>query len=382
LSIAHVDADSFYASVEKRDNPDLINKPVIVGSKAGRGIVTTACYVARKFGVKSAMPMYKALQVCPDAIVVAPDFEKYKKASREIHAKMLALTPDVQTLSLDEAFLDLSSTKKFHGRPPAFLLAQLAEEIKRDVGITVSVGLSHSLFLAKIASDLQKPFGFSVVGKEETLDFLKNKPVGIISGVGQKTQEILMSLGITQVGHLRDIKADMLQKRLGTYATQLIEFSNGVDTRKVVPNGPAKSISNETTFERDITSFEDLKKALWPLCEKVSGRLKKEGIMGDTITLKLKTSDHKSISRQVQGPSTQLAEVLYKTGCDLLSKISLNKSYRLIGIGVSGFEKEGSEKQSVLFQEEDEKSEIIERTLDEIRKKWGNASVYKGRSVK
>lgn len=375
MGIAHVDCDSFYASVEKRDNPALKDKAVIVGSSSGRGVVTTCCYNARRYGVRSAMPMYQAIQRCPDAVIVPPRFEAYREVSRQIREKFEALTPLVEPLSLDEAYLDLSATTKLHGAPPALSLARLKKQVRDEIGVTVSIGLSHAKFLAKIASDLEKPDGFSVIGKAETLAFLTDKPVGLIGGVGPAARQKLSDLGVETIGQLRTVDPKRVIPALGEHTFRLINFANGIDGRAVTPPGPAKSISNETTFDKDKHNRADLKKALWPLCEKVSSRAKQAGVWGETITLKLKTSDHKSLSRQKTVEPTQLAEELYQAASELLMKAPI-QGYRLIGVGLSGLR--DTPGQAQLFAS---RTEAAERVMDDIRARFGDKAIMKGRGL-
>jgi DNA polymerase IV len=241
LHLAHIDCDAFYAAIEKRDNPELRDKPVIVGG-GKRGVVSTACYIARIRGVRSAMPMYKALEACPDAIVVAPDMEKYVRVGREVRAMMQALTPLVEPLSIDEAFLDLAGTERLHKRPPALVLAEFAHDVERKIGITVSVGLSYCKFLAKVASDMMKPRGFSVIGEAEALTFLAGQPVTLIWGVGKAFAATLDSDGIRTIGQLQRMEQGELLRRYGTMGNRLYHLSRGQDDREVDPDRDAKSI--------------------------------------------------------------------------------------------------------------------------------------------
>ena len=257
LSVAHVDCDAFYATVEKRDNPAIADKPVIVGG-GSRGVVAAACYVARTFGVHSAMPMFKALKACPHAIVIPPDMQKYARVGREVRDAMLALTPAVEPLSIDEAFLDLSGTERVHGAAPAVTLARFQRRVETEIGVTVSVGLSHNKFLAKIASDLDKPRGFAVIGRAETLAFLAERPVSIIWGVGKAMQERLARDGITTIAHLREMRRRTLVRRYGSMGLRLARLARGEDFRAVSPDRRAKSISAETTFDRDVEAESDL----------------------------------------------------------------------------------------------------------------------------
>lgn len=384
LSIAHIDADAFYASVEKRDNPKLHHRPLIVGGRGDRGVVTTACYLARRYGVKSAMPMYRARKACPEAVIVAPDFARYREASEAIRARMRPLTPLMQTLSLDEAYLDLTGTTRLHGAPPAVMLARLAREVRDELGLTVSIGLSHAPYLAKIASDLEKPQGFTVIGRAETVSFLDDKPVGLIGGVGARMEQTLKDFGVYRIGDLRRVEPVSLYRRIGDQALKLIDYANGIDHRKIEPNPAAKSISAETTFERNTASRTELERQLWPLCEKVSARAKKAGQAGGTVVLKLKQEDHQSLSRQANlDKPTQLAEDLYRTGCRLLDKAPRGKSFRLIGIGFSELQAaDGVQVQQGLFDDGSAKREAAERAIDAIRAKFGDGVAFKGRGLK
>ena len=273
LTIAHIDCDAFYATVEKRDNPDIADKPVIIGG-GKRGVVSAACYIARTYGVRSAMPMYKALEACPHAAVIPPDMAKYVRVGREVRQAMQALTPLVEPLSIDEAFLDLSGTERVHGMIPAKVLARFARNIERDIGITVSVGLSCNKFLAKIASDLDKPRGFAALDQEEARSMLAEKPVGFIFGVGPATQERLVQRGFRIIADLQKADEIEMMRQFPSEGRRLWRLARGIDDRRVEPDRGAKTISSETTFETDIRDFATLEKILWRLCEKTSSRLK------------------------------------------------------------------------------------------------------------
>src|SRR5689334_10375183 len=290
LTLAHIDCDAFYATVEKRDNPDIADKPVIIGG-GKRGVVSAACYIARTYGVRSAMPMFKALDRCPHATVVGPDMAKYVRVGREVRQAMQALTPLVEPLSIDEAFLDLSGTQRVHGMVPAKVLARFARDVERNIGITVSVGLSVNKFLAKIASDLDKPRGFAALDQDEARAMLADKPVGFIFGVGPATQERLGQCGFRTIADLQRADEIELMKQFAAEGRRLWRLARGIDDRRVVPDRGAKTISSETTFETDIRDFTTLEKMLWQLSEKVSSRLKSSDLSGLTVTLKLKTAD-------------------------------------------------------------------------------------------
>ena len=317
LSIAHIDCDAFYAAVEKRDNPDLKDKPVIIGG-AKRGVVSTACYVARIKGVKSAMPMFKALALCPEATVIRPDIRKYSAVGREVRELMLELTPQVEPISIDEAFLDLTGTTRLHGKSPALSLATLLKTIETKIGITASAGLSYNKYLAKVASDLEKPRGFSIIGKAEAKGFLASKSVSLIWGVGRAFQAQLLKDGITLIGQLQNMERNELMRRYGVMGARLYHLSRGEDARSVSPDDETKSISAETTFNHDISTFDALERILWQLSEKVSRRAKHDGLAGLTVVLKLKTTDFKIRSRNTTlDEPTQLAHRIFSAALPL-----------------------------------------------------------------
>src|ERR1700753_4019747 len=271
LTLAHIDCDAFYATVEKRDNPELADKPVIIGG-GKRGVVSAACYISRTYGVRSAMPMFKALALCPSAIVIPPDMAKYVRVGREVRRAMQALTPLVEPLSIDEAFLDLSGTQRVHGMIPAKVLAKFARDVERDIGITVSVGLSCNKFLAKIASDLDKPRGFAALDQDEARAMLAEKPVNFIFGVGPATQERLVQRGFRIIADLQRAEQTELIKQFGAEGQRLWRLARGIDDRRVVADRGAKTISNETTFESDIRDFATLERLLWRVSGEVSQR--------------------------------------------------------------------------------------------------------------
>jgi DNA polymerase-4 len=333
LAIAHIDCDAFYANIEKRDAPDLIDRPVIVGG-GKRGVVLTCCYVARLSGVRSAMPMFKALKDCPDAVVIKPDMAKYRQVGRQVRELMLDTTPLVQPLSVDEAFLDFTDPEQRQGVAPASILAALARRIERELGVTVSIGLSYNKFLAKIASDLDKPRGFAILGRGEAMDFLGPRPVSLIWGVGAALQQRLGRDGIRTIADLRDRPEQELVAHYGTIGRRLARFARGEDTRRVEPNMQAKSVSVETTFERDRDRYDDLATALEPLCDRLAERLVRSQHAAAGITLKLKTSDFRIInrSRRLADP-TQRSSLLYAAATPLLRAAADGTSFRLIGIG-------------------------------------------------
>ncbi|MCA1300386.1 DNA polymerase IV [Stappia indica] len=378
LSIAHIDCDAFYASVEKRDNPELADRPVIVGG-GQRGVVATCCYIARIHGVRSAMPMFKARQACPDAVIIKPDMAKYARVGHEIRARMTALTPLVEPLSIDEAFLDLTGTGKLHHASPAETLARFAREIEAEIGITVSIGLAPNKFLAKIASDLEKPRGFSVIGAAEAARFLADKPVGMIWGVGKVLQEKLARDGLTTIGQLQEQDPVVLAKRYGAMGLRLATLAHGKDERRVSPDRETKSVSNETTFNEDISSREPLRAVLRRLSEEVSRRLKAADLAGRTVSLKLKTADFRTITRsRTLSDPTQLADRIFRAGDDLLAGEANGRRFRLIGIGVSEFSDPAQADPDDLVDPEAARRAKAERAVDALRDKFGKSAVELG----
>ncbi|AEW15352.1 DNA polymerase IV [Brucella suis bv. 3 str. 686] len=378
LSLAHVDCDAFYASVEKRDNPDLRDKPLIVGG-GKRGVVSTACYLARIHGVRSAMPMFKALEACPDAVVIKPNMEKYARVGREVRQMMRDLTPLVEPISIDEAFLDLSGTERLHKAPPAVVLARFSKRVENEIGITASIGLSYCKYLAKVASDLEKPRGFSVIGEAEALDFLRDKPVGMIWGVGKAFAAKLESDGIRTIGQLQTMEEGALMKAYGTMGQRLYRLLRGQDSRKVEPDHDMKSVSAETTFNTDLSAAGDLVPVLRALSEKVSRRLKAGEIAGRTIVLKLKTQDFKLRTRNRQlGDPTQLADRIFRTGLQLLEKEMDGTRFRLLGIGVSDLSPSDRADPPDLVDIQATKRAVAESAIDRLRNKFGLNAVETG----
>ena len=383
LSIAHLDCDAFYASVEKRDNPALLSQPVIVGGGT-RGVVSTCCYLARIKGVRSAMPMFQALKLCPEAVVVKPRMQAYVDASRAIRALMEALTPAVEPLSLDEAFLDLTGTERLHGQSPAATLAALQLQIERDLGLTASVGLSHNKFLAKIASDLDKPRGFSVIGRAETGAFLAGKPVRIIWGVGTATQGALEAAGIRGIADLlRWDRADLVS-RFGSMGERLFHLARGLDQRPVARDEVPKSISKETTFNEDTADRDLLEGHLWRLAEGVADRAKAKGLAGRVVVLKLKRADFGLVTRRVSLPSpTQTADRIWRAAQAMLAALPPAVAYRLIGVGLSELGPEGSaDITDDLLDPDAGKRAAAERATDAIRARFGKDAIIKGRSLR
>ena len=375
LSIAHIDCDAFFASVEKRDDPSLHDKPLIVGG-GKRGVVSTCCYIARRYGVRSAMPMFKALKLCPHAVVLPPNMAKYSAVGHQIRSMMDDLSPLVQSVSIDEAFLDLTGTQAVHQAPPSVTLARFAQTVQREVGVTISVGLSYNRFLAKIASDLDKPNGFAVIGQTGVAAFLAPRPVGIMPGVGAVFQARLHRDGITRIGDLQSLDPSELTRRYGEEGLRLSRLAQGIDPRQIVTERESKSVSAETTFERDITNTEQLHHTILALSEKVARRLRKEGYSGSVVTLKLKTPDFKLVTRSRALPSpTQLGAKIALIGRELFDKEPKGKFYRLIGIGMSDLAGADQADLGDLVDTKAPQQARLEKTLDSLRDRFGSASI-------
>lgn len=382
LSIAHVDCDAFYCSVEKRDNPDIRGKPVIVGG-GRRGVVSAACYHARVYGVRSAMPMFQALKLCPQAVVVKGSLDKYAFEGGRIRNMMRALTPLVEPLSIDEAFLDLTGTDRLHGKSPAQSLIQLQNDILREVGVTVSIGLSYNKFLAKTASDLDKPNGFAILGRKDAQDFLDQQTVGFIYGIGPAFASKLEKAGLRRIADVRQRSDKDLARRFGDQGLRLARLARGEDHRPVNPVSDRKSISAETTFNTDFSDLEQLKDKLWQVCLKTADRSKAKNLAGRTVTLKLKSAQFKSITRRrtLQQP-VQLADVIFSELEPLLeAEVDGHKTYRLIGAGLSGLTEPVGDVADML-DIKSAKRGAAERASDIARAKFGSDAVTTGRGLR
>jgi DNA polymerase-4 len=378
LTIAHVDCDAFYATIEKRDDPTLADKPLIVGG-GKRGVVATACYLARTFGVRSAMPMFEAKKLCPHASVVRPNMEKYAGVSRQVRTLMLELTPQVEPISIDEAFMNLAGTERLHGMSAARALARFAARVESEIGITVSIGLADNKFLAKIASDLDKPRGFAALGSTEAAAFLAAKPVSFIYGVGRVSAQRFAKDGIKLIADLQKLDERELLRRYGSEGQRLWRLAHGIDVRPVDPVRERKSVSAENTFERDIASFRPLEKRLWTAAEEVSERLKEKRLAGSTVTLKLKTADFRILTRarSLESP-TQLAGRIFSAGRDLLAREVNGTRYRLLGVGVSALTDADDADPADLIDHSAERRAAAERAMDRVRGKFGHEALVKG----
>jgi DNA polymerase-4 len=379
LSVAHIDCDAFYASVEKREDPALADKPVIVGG-GKRGVALTCCYVARRYGVRSAMPMYRALKLCPDAVVIRPDMDKYEAVAREVRDLMLEVTPLVEPVSVDEAYLDLAGTEKLHRAPPARSLAELAQRIEEKVRITVSIGLGPNKYVAKVASDLGKPRGFQVIGRSDAVTRLAVLPVTVLSGVGPVLARRLADDGITRIAQMQAISENELVARFGEIGHRLARCCRGEDLRAVVPDSQRKSLSSETTFEDDLTDVESLERVLWKQAERVSFRVKRAGIAGRCVTLKLKTGDFRIRTRAVTlSHPTQLADTIFRAAMPALEREADGTPFRLLGVGLSMFSDAVEADPFDLGEPDAARRAAVERAMDRLRDRFGNDSIVKGR---
>ena len=379
LTIAHVDCDAFYAAVEKRDRPDLADQPVIVGGGGRRGVVATCCYVARTFGVRSAMPTGRALRLCPRAIVLPPDMAKYARVSRAIRERMQKLTPLVEPLSIDEAFLDLTGCEGVNGAPAALALARFAREVEREIGVTVSVGLSYCKFLAKLASDLDKPRGFSVIGRAEARAVLAPMGVGRLWGVGKVAEARLARLGVKTIGDLQALDERTAAARLGDDGRRLWRLAQGIDARSVTPDHEIKSVSSETTFEFDVADRGELTRALLSHCERVATRLRKAGLAARALTLKLRTPDFHLHSRSRSGlDPTQMAPRLFAAARALLEAEPAGQAYRLIGVAAGDLAPAEGADAADLIEGDRSREKAREAAIASLRDRFGAAAVQRG----
>ena len=379
LTLAHVDCDAFYASVEKRDHPELAAKPVIVGGGV-RGVVTAACYVARLYGVRSAMPMFKALKACPDAVVIRPDFSKYVAVSRQVRTLMSALTPLLQPLSIDEAVMDLAGTEALHGAPPAAVLARFARQVEDEVGITVSIGMAPNRLLAKIAAGRDKPRGFAVIGAAEAAALLAPEPVRLLPGIGPVLARKLEAMGITRLGQLQVLSDRDAVRRLGDEGPALIRRARGEDVRRVDPGRDTKSISAETTFDTDLSSVADLERPLWRLSEKLARRLKENELAAAGVVLKLKTAQFAIRTRAARLPSpTVLPDRLFSAARELLLREADGTAFRLIGIGASALVPIAEADRGDLADPVTPRLAAAQAAIDTLRERYGTAAIGRGR---
>jgi DNA polymerase-4 len=380
LAVAHVDCDAFFASVEKRDRPELAHQPVIVGG-GRRGVVSTACYIARIHGVRSAMPMFKALQLCPQAVIVKPDFSKYVEAARQIRELMTRLTPQVMPLSIDEADLDMAGTEALHGAPPAIALARFAAEVERQVGVTVSIGLAANRLLAKLAAGRDKPRGFAVLG-EEAAAVLAPEPITLLPGVGPAMERRLAALGLTRVGQVQALDEGTARRLLGEEGPGFVRRARGEDSRTVDPRGAAKSISAETTFDTDIADRVALERHLWRLCERLAERLREKQVAATGVVLKLKTTRFVSRTRAGRLPAPSvLPDRLFAAASLLLAREADGTAFRLIGVGASGLAAIGEADRGDLADPDAVRAAARQGAIDRLRERFGGGVIGKGRGL-
>ncbi len=378
--MAHVDADAFYCSVEKRDRPELAALPVLVGGGT-RGVVTAACYIARMRGVRSAMPMFQALKACPDAVVIRPDFPKYTAASRQLRGLMQQLTPLVQSLSIDEAVLDMSGTEALHGAPPAAMLALLASRVEREIGITISIGLAPNRLLAKLAAGLDKPRGFGVLAADAR-GWLADKPVRLLPGVGPAQERRLAARGVTRLGQLQGLTHAEAQSLLGEDGPFLAARARGEDRRPVDPGREAKSISAETTFSADLADTASLERELWQLCEKLGGRLRHGEASAGGVVLKLKTQRFLTRTRATRlGTPTILPERLFEAARRLLAHEIDGTAFRLIGIGAAPILPLEDADALDLADPSMQRRVAAQAAIDRLRDRYGKDAVQRGRGL-
>jgi DNA polymerase-4 len=380
LTIAHIDCDAFYAAVEKRDRPELAGRPVIIGG-GRRGVVTTACYIARMSGVRSAMPMFKALKACPDAVVIRPDFPKYVATSRQLRAMMSRLTPLLQPLSIDEADLDLAGTEALHGAPPAIMLARLARAAEAELGITISIGLATNRLLAKLAAGRDKPRGFAVIGTEAAA-LLAPEPVGLLPGVGPVQVKRLAAQGLARLGQVQALTDREAIERLGEDGPALVRRARGIDHRAVDPVRETKSISAETTFDTDLSDQAALEQPLWRLTEKLARRLREADLAAGGVVLKLKTNRFASRTRAARlSAPTGLPDRLFAAARTLLAREADGTAYRLIGIGAHPLVAADLADRGDLADPGVTRAVAAQKAIDQLREKFGDAAIGKGRGV-
>ena len=379
--ILHIDMDAFYASVEERDDPSLVGKPVIVGGTAeGRGVVAAANYEARKFGVHSAMAAARAMRLCPHAVVLKPRIDYYATVSRQIREIFEQFTPLVEPLSLDEAFLDVTGSEAIFGNS-AEIGQAIKQCIRSELRLVASVGVAPSKFVAKIASDVKKPDGFVIVEAGEVQAFLDPLPVGRLWGVGKVTGQVFERLAIRTIGQLRQMPIDTLNAMFGSSGEHYWRLAHGIDERRVVPDREAKSISNETTFAEDISDMEILRMWLVELVEQVGRRLRRHDIKGRTVELKVRFADFKTISRSLTlTEPTNTTQELLDTGVELLTKRlpAQHLSVRLLGFGVNNLDDSGTSQQQLFDEPDRDRHRELDRVADQITAKFGKLAIRRG----
>jgi DNA polymerase IV len=382
LTIAHIDCDAFYAAIEKRDNPSLRDFPLIVGGGGRRGVVSTCCYIARTFGVRSAMPMYQARRLCPDAVVLPPDMQKYAGVGRRIRAMMERLTPLVEPLSIDEAFLDLVGCERLHGERAAPTLARFANAVEGEIGVTVSIGLSYCKFLAKFASDLDKPRGFSIVPRDRAVALLAKQPITRIWGVGRVAESRLAQSGLRMIADVQARSEREMIAEHGPDGARLWRLAHGIDERRVTPERETKSISAEMTFDVDLSDRKELQRILLGLCERVALRLRRQGLAARSVTLKMRLPDFKLRTRTRSSPSpTQLAPRIFHVARELLERETGMASIRLIGVSTADFAPAEEADKDDLVDRDIGRQKAREQAIDALRDRFGAKAVVRGMAL-
>ncbi len=379
--ILHIDMDAFYASVEQLDNPWLKGKCVIVGGTSNRGVVSASSYEARKFGIRSAMPIFQARQKCPDGVFIPPRMTRYKEVSQKIMAILREFSPQVEVVSIDEAYMDISGSQRLLGNPES-VARDIKRTIKQKLGLTCSVGVAPVKFLAKVASDMNKPNGLTIIQTQAMAQFIESLPVQKVAGVGKKTYRRLASMGIKTLGDVNKYPPKMLLDRLGKFGQRLIELAAGRDHATVTPWSPHKSVSSERTLGEDTRDKELLHKYLLKQSEEVARQLRKAGVKARTITLKIKHADFKQYTRsKTISIPTRSSETIYHHAASLLDSYELTQKIRLIGLSTSGFQSAGQPVQLSLFdrvEQSDESWEIVDRTVENITQKFGRDAIKRG----
>ncbi|AQS85544.1 MAG: DNA polymerase IV [Acetobacter aceti] len=381
LSIAHVDCDAFFASVEKQRHPELKGKPLLVGGTGDRGVVSTACYIARLHGPHSAMPMRRARELCPDAVILPPDMATYRIVAERIRTMMRELTPLVEVKSIDEAVLDLSGTRELHGAPPCVVVARLALRVEKELGVTISIGLATNTLMAKLAAGVDKPRGFGVIGSEAR-EWLADKPVRLLPGIGKAQEEALQKLGLARLGTLAALTIEEAFRRLGSRGPELVERARGQSFRKVTPFHPVKSVSTEVTFAQDIGDIPRLERELWDVCEQLALRLKRKKVSTQGISLKLRTASFQTRTRAIQlHTPTVLPDRLFQAARYLLMKEAGTTAFRLIGIYSKNLKPLQEADPPNLTDIHNINSVAMQEAIDTLRLKFGRNIIQRGRSL-
>jgi DNA polymerase-4 len=379
--ILHLDMDAFYAAIEQRDDPALQGRPVVVGGRGRRAVVAAASYEARRFGVRSAMPMFEARRRCPQAVVVAPRMDRYREVSRTVMGILREFSPLVEPVSIDEAFVDLAGTERLWG-PPEAVAAAIKERIRAALGLTASIGVAPVRFLAKIASDLHKPDGLTVIAPEAVAEVIDRLPVGRVPGVGPKTQAKLAAMGVEFLGALRAFPPETLAAAFGSAGARLLALARGIDPTPVTPATPARSVSSECTLPADTREEALIARCLLEQAEEVAAALRRQGVAARTVVLKLKHADFTVRTRRTTfAPATQSSKELYRRALALLAKHRPAQKVRLVGLGATGLTAAAAPRQQELFgaPEGPRKAwEAVDRAVDRIRERFGDGVIGRG----